>query len=159
PQVDLPDDAGNPLDRPRDLVQTAGDHRGSPRVDLPARGRADVVGCALPAAWGIRLPADRFHAGRAPRGLLDLQGHPGQVAAGLLRVIADRGHTSISPGKAGGGGAGVGLSARGKRGHRTATTTDAARPSKMPSSRCTAGVRLPNSARGATTSIGNTSPI
>ena len=42
-QVDLLCDARHPLDRPRDLVQAAGDDRGAPRIDLPVRDRADVV--------------------------------------------------------------------------------------------------------------------
>src|SRR6266404_4393994 len=40
-QVDLPGDARNPRDRPRDLVQTAGDFRGPPRINLPVRDRAN----------------------------------------------------------------------------------------------------------------------
>src|SRR5262245_27638508 len=69
--VDPPGDAGNLLDRPRDLVQTLGDYRGSPRIDLPVWGWADVADRTLPAAGCIRLPADRFHAGCAARGLLE----------------------------------------------------------------------------------------
>src|SRR6516165_2887576 len=68
--VDLPGDAGNLRDRPRDLVQTAGDYRGSPRIDPPDRDRADLAGRKLPATGCVRLPVDRFHAGRTARELL-----------------------------------------------------------------------------------------
>src|SRR5690349_23174079 len=46
----------------------------------------------------MRLPVDRFHAGRAARRLLELPGDLLQVAARLLRVIADRLEKSLPEG-------------------------------------------------------------